>query len=114
MPIEGTDMVGKFIYFSNAGSDFPSMLNDDDLHYRSLIEKPLWPNVTEENMMEEQRNINMNWPLFPGATISKEGANACVDRGWAYRDDAGFYYPTDIAPGVRRATPPKHHILPMM
>lgn len=63
------------------------------------------PYVTEENMLEEQRNINRNWPLFPGDTISKEGAVACVDRGWAYRDEAGFFRPTAEAPGPRRTTP---------
>lgn len=47
--------------------------------------------MLEESVIEELRNIAMNQPLFPGDTLSHQTANECVKRGWARRNEDGYF-----------------------
>lgn len=50
-------------------------------------------------VLEELRNIVLNYPLFAGNTLSHATANECVDLGWAERNQSGDFLPT--AAGLR-------------
>ncbi len=45
--------------------------------------------MNEKHILEELKNICQNEPLWPGDTISHQGANGCIGRGWARRNDDG-------------------------
>jgi len=49
--------------------------------------------MTEDNVVEELRNIWSHYPVFPGDTLSHATANECVKRGWAKRDESGNFIP---------------------
>ena len=51
--------------------------------------------IQEAHVYEELANICKNRPVWPGDTISHKGAEACVSRGWAKRDAAGNFVPTE-------------------
>lgn len=50
--------------------------------------------MTERMIFEELRNIILNEPLWPGDTISHQGANECVKRNYAARDKDGYFIST--------------------
>lgn len=59
----------------------------------------LWPDdPVEKPICDEARNIALNAPLWPGDTISHATAKLCGERGWAKRDDNGYWVPTEQNP----------------
>jgi len=50
--------------------------------------------LEERHVLEELKNICKNGPLFPGDTISHITANECVRRGWAVRNEDGYFTAT--------------------
>lgn len=60
--------------------------------------------MQEKHYLEELGNIVENAPVFPGDTISHAGANECVRRGWAERDDNSDFVPTELGRQVYYST----------
>lgn len=54
--------------------------------------------MTEKHVLEEARNIARHGRVWPGDTLSHATARECEQRGWARRDDAGYFVPTPQCP----------------
>jgi len=52
--------------------------------------------IEERHLIEELRNVVEHYPLFPGDTVSHEGARRCCDRGWIVRQADGCWIPTRL------------------
>lgn len=57
--------------------------------------------MLERHYREELRNIVERYPVFPGDTVSHEGAKVCAERGWIVRQSDGSWIPT--AKGLKAA-----------
>lgn len=52
--------------------------------------------MQEKHYYEELHNVIEGEPLFPGDTISHQGANECERRGWIRRDTEGNWISTPL------------------
>lgn len=56
--------------------------------------------MNTETVLDELANIVRGCPLWPGDTLSHRTANECVSRGWADRNKAGNFIPTEAGRAV--------------